>query len=100
MSEKIVAGVLNKKISRRAFVAGTAIGCSALLMGDSELSNLYERAKAGVLTPEDVYILNQSENAIASTGLQCNTGCAIYLKLLEGKPVKIDGNGYSPTALY
>ncbi|WP_285720091.1 molybdopterin-dependent oxidoreductase, partial [Pelosinus sp. IPA-1] len=97
MTKNIVEKVLNNKFSRRGFIAGTvAMGCAAFLGSDSKLMSLYEKAKAGTLTPEDEYMLNQAENIIYTTCLQCNTGCSIKTKFLDGVLVKIDGNPYSP----
>ena len=86
------------KTSRRSFLAGTA-GCAALLGASPELLNFYERVQAGSLTPDDEYLLNKAENTILSSCLNCNTGCGIKVKIVEGIPVKIDGNPYSPWTL-
>ena len=40
------------------------------------------------------------ENQIYTVCLQCNTGCGIKVKLLEGMAAKIDGNPYSPWTLW
>ena len=97
MTNNIVEKVLNNKFSRRGFLAGTvAMGCAAFLGSDSKLMSLYEKAKAGTLTPEDEYLLNQAENTIYTTCLQCNTGCSVKAKFIDGILVKIDGNPYSP----
>lgn len=98
MSKKdIWEQMLTAKTSRRAFLAGTAaFSCSALLGASSEFKALFERAQAGMLTPEDEYILNKAENIIYTTCLQCNTGCAIKAKFQDGLLAKIDGNAYSP----
>lgn len=42
------------------------------------------------------YELAQPENQIYTACLQCNTGCPIKVKLLNGVAAKIDGNPYSP----
>jgi len=99
MDKNFVEKILDTKTSRRQFIAGTAIGCSALLASDSDLMGVFERAQAGLLTPEDEYILNRAENTIYSSCLQCNTGCAIKVKINEGMPLKIDGSPYAPSGL-
>lgn len=43
-----------------------------------------------------VYELVKPENQIYTVCLQCNTGCGIKVKLLDGVAAKIDGNPYSP----
>ncbi|GMB01003.1 molybdopterin-dependent oxidoreductase [Pelosinus sp. IPA-1] len=91
----------SNKTSRRSFIASAAAaGCTAILAGHEEFWSLFERAQAGNLTPEDEYILNNAENTILTTCLNCNTGCAIKTKFLNGNLVKIDGNPYSPWTMY
>ncbi len=99
MDKNFVEKILDTKASRRQFIAGTAVGCSALLASSSDLMGAFERVQAGMLTPEDEYILNRAENTIYSSCLNCNTGCAIKVKVMEGMPLKIDGNPYTPSGL-
>lgn len=99
MEKNFVDKILDTKTSRRQFIAGTAIGCSALLASNSDLMGVFERVQAGMLTPEDEYILNRAENTIYSSCLNCNTGCSIKVKVMEGMPLKIDGNPYTPSGL-
>ena len=95
MSGDLWEKLLNTKTSRRTFLAGAAAaGCSAVL--GSDIQALLKRAQAGALTPEDEYLLNKAENIIYTACLQCNTGCSIKTKFLDGMLVKIDGNPYSP----
>lgn len=97
MAENFIDKVLNTKTSRKNFMMGSAaLTCSALLASDSKIVELYERAVAGTLTLEDEYALNRAENTIQSSCLNCNTGCSIKIKTLEGILAKIDGNPYSP----
>ncbi|MDF2499441.1 MAG: Tat (twin-arginine translocation) pathway signal sequence [Anaerosporomusa subterranea] len=96
MAKNFLEGLFDTKHSRRSFISGCAIGCSALLAADAELLKLFERAQAGTLTPEDEYVLNKAENAIYSSCLNCNTGCGIKVKMHEGILSKIDGNPYTP----
>lgn len=49
---------------------------------------------------EGDYPLGRPENMIFTTCQQCNTQCGIKVKLLDGVAAKIDGNPYSPWALY
>ncbi len=50
--------------------------------------------------PQQEYPLNSPENIISTVCLQCNTGCGIKVKLLDGLAVKIDGNSYSPWTMW
>ncbi|MDR3561663.1 MAG: molybdopterin-dependent oxidoreductase, partial [Negativicutes bacterium] len=99
MKKDFIEKVLDTKTSRRKFLAGTAAGCAALLASSPEFMRLYERVQAEALTPEDQYILNQAENFIYTTCLNCNTGCALKAKFVDGNLVKVDGNPYSPWTL-
>src|SRR3989338_3704215 len=91
-----------KMLSRKKFLklstsvgAGTLLG-SALMDGLGSLNN--------ALASGDIqganYDLNKPENIINSVCLQCNTGCGIKVKLLDGLAVKIDGNPYSPWTMW
>ena len=91
-----------KMLSRKKFLklstsvgAGTLLG-SALMDGLGSLNN--------ALAIGDIqgvnYDLNKPENIINSVCLQCNTGCGIKVKLLDGLAVKIDGNPYSPWTMW
>ncbi len=46
--------------------------------------------------PDAAYPLDEPENQIYSSCLQCNTGCGIKVKIQDGVIVKIDGNPYDP----
>lgn len=86
---------------RRDFLKNTlCIGTGAVL-GDSLLKNL---AYAQALNDErDTgnarYKLAKAENILNTVCLQCNTGCPIKVKLLDGLCVKIDGNPYAPWSM-
>ena len=95
MANDIWGQMWDSKTNRRNFIVGAA-GCAALVGSSPELMNLFQRAQAGALTPEDEYMLNKAENTIYSSCQNCNTGCGIKIKLQEGMPIKIDGNPYSP----
>lgn len=99
MEKNIIEKMLNIKTNRRKFLAGSAVGCGALLASNSEIARFVERVQAGALTSEDEYILNRAENTIYSSCLNCNTGCAIKVKLLDGVLLKIDGNPITPSGL-
>jgi anaerobic selenocysteine-containing dehydrogenase len=46
------------------------------------------------------YPLNKPENIIYTSCLQCNTGCTIKAKLIDGVVAKIDGSPYGPTTFW
>lgn len=84
--------------TRRNFLKSSAfVGGSAVLLSQFEWAqNLFAKAEAGTLTPAEQYELSKAENILSSVCLQCNTGCGIKVKLLNGIAVKIEGNPYSP----
>lgn len=49
---------------------------------------------------EGEYPLSDPNNILYSVCLQCNTGCGIKVKLLDGVAVKIDGNPLAPHCLF
>src|SRR5512145_2257907 len=86
--------------TRRDFLKTTAIGCGALAASQLDFTrDLVARAEAGELTPAEAYALQKAENQIATVCLNCNTGCGIRVKLIDGVAVKIDGNPYNPFTL-
>jgi tetrathionate reductase subunit A len=88
-------------ITRRGFLKGTAVGCGALALSQMDLARgLIARAEAGELTAEELYALAKAENQIQTVCLNCNTGCGIKVKILDGVAAKIDGNPYSPWTLH
>jgi anaerobic selenocysteine-containing dehydrogenase len=84
--------------SRRDFLKGSgALLGGALLASQVEwATGLLARAEAGTLTAAEAYELSSARNILYTTCLQCNTGCSIKVKLVEGLAVKIDGSPYSP----
>jgi tetrathionate reductase subunit A len=88
-------------ISRRGFLKGSAIGCGALALAQMDFARgLIARAEAGELTGSELYALAKAENQIQTVCLNCNTGCGIKVKILDGVAAKIDGNPYSPWTLH
>ena len=49
---------------------------------------------------ESGYTLTQPENILYSSCMQCNTGCGIKVKLVDGVIAKLDGNPFSPMAYW
>lgn len=87
-----------KKFSRKKFLklsgVGTLLGLG--FMKDLKLASAAIAKDKGGLN----YVLNKPENIINSVCLQCNTGCSLKVKLLDGLAVKIDGNPYSPWTMW
>jgi len=88
--------------SRREFLKRSALlGCGALVASELDLARaLIARAEAGELTPAELYQLNRLENTLYTVCLDCNTGCGIKVKVVDGVAVKIDGNPYNPWTLH
>ncbi|MBM4461594.1 MAG: twin-arginine translocation signal domain-containing protein, partial [Chloroflexi bacterium] len=80
-------------LSRRDFLKLTAAagGTAALLGAAPAFQKLVEAQAASAAYP-----LAEPENQLYTVCLQCNTGCGIKVKLLDGVAAKIDGNPYSP----
>jgi anaerobic selenocysteine-containing dehydrogenase len=89
----------NKDLSRRDFLKISAVAGGATAL----LGNLPQARQAiqGVMAAgEGNFFESKPENQIYTVCLQCNTGCAIKVKLLDGLAAKIDGNPYSPWTLW
>ncbi len=88
-------------LDRRNFLkTGAFLGGSALLAGQLQSAmDLMGRAEAQTLTGGGAYPLAKPENILYSVCLQCNTGCGIKAKVLNGVVVKIDGNPLDPMNL-
>ncbi len=89
----------NHRLSRREFLKATAItgGACALLGQMPGAMQAINQAMAA--TGEDFFEANPA-NQIYTVCLQCNTGCGIKVKLLDGVAAKIDGNPYSPWTMW
>lgn len=93
----------NKKgVTRRDFIKTTAIaGCGALVASQLDFARgLIARVEAGELSPFEAYQLMKAENTLYTVCLNCNTGCGIKVKIIDGVAVKIDGNPYNPFTLH
>ena len=87
-----------KGTNRRSFLKASALlGGSAVFLSQIEIAqNLFGKAQAGTLSPEESARLASLQSTLSTVCLQCNTGCGIKVKLQNGIAVKIDGNPYSP----
>jgi anaerobic selenocysteine-containing dehydrogenase len=88
-------------LDRRNFLkAGAFLGGSALVAGRLQRAiETMGTAEAEALTNASVYPLAKPENILYSVCLQCNTGCGIKAKIVDGVVVKIDGNPLDPMNL-
>ncbi|MDP2938925.1 MAG: molybdopterin-dependent oxidoreductase [Candidatus Omnitrophota bacterium] len=89
------------KLSRKKFLKTSAfLGGSLLLLSDLEKAYAQvNKSFSGANAPEKEYELAKAENILYTVCLQCNTGCGIKAKLLNGLLVKIEGNPFSPWTL-
>ncbi|HEX7972952.1 MAG TPA: twin-arginine translocation signal domain-containing protein, partial [Anaerolineales bacterium] len=87
----------NRPLTRRDFlkVSGVA-GTGAALLGSLPEFQKVLAQNGGA----NAYNLASADKQINTVCLQCNTGCAIKVKLLDGVATKIEGNPYSPWTLY
>lgn len=87
-----------RQSTRRQFFKTTALlgGCTVLLSQLEAAQRLFAKAASGSLSPAEEYELSRAENILSSVCLQCNTGCGIKAKILNGVAVKLEGNPYSP----
>jgi anaerobic selenocysteine-containing dehydrogenase len=89
-------------MSRRDFLQKSALaGCGALVATQLDFARmLISRVEAGEITQAEAYELMKAENTLYTVCLNCNTGCGIKVKILQGVAVKIDGNPYNPFTLF
>jgi tetrathionate reductase subunit A len=87
-------------VSRRTFLkVGAAAGGTAAFLGSMLGFQRLVAAQAQAAEGGLSYPLLDPTNQIYTVCLQCNTGCGIKVKLLDGVAVKIDGNPYSPMTM-
>ncbi|MEK6715810.1 MAG: molybdopterin-dependent oxidoreductase [Candidatus Omnitrophota bacterium] len=90
--------ILQRKINRKEFIKTSAfLGGSLFLFG--KLENAYAQMAKEARDADGEYLFSKPQNCLYSVCLQCNTGCGIKVKLLDGLAVKIDGNPLSPWTL-
>jgi len=85
-------------LSRRDFLKVSAAtgGATAILGGLGGFHRLLAQGNGN----GDTVTLHDPNNQIYTVCLQCNTGCGIKVKLLDGVAAKIDGNPYNPSNLW
>jgi tetrathionate reductase subunit A len=91
-------------LSRRTFVkAASVVGSSAAFLGSMPgFGRLRETLAQEDASTEgaSVYPLADPANHVFTRCLQCNTGCGIKVKLLDGIAAKIDGSPFHPMNMY
>ena len=88
-------------LDRRSFLkTGAFLGGSALFADQLQrVMEMMGTAEARTLGGDFAYPLAKPENILYSVCLQCNTGCGIKAKIVDGVVVKIDGNPFDPMNL-
>ncbi len=87
------------EITRRDFLKLSGVtGAAAAFLGNMPKAN--KAIKNVMAAGEGNFFEAKPENQLYTVCLQCNTGCGIKVKLLEGLAAKIDGNPYSPWTLW
>jgi len=90
---------IDKKLSRRSFLKFSALtGGTVAVLGN--LPRVMKKVQRSNDLSAGGFFEANPENQIYTVCLQCNTGCGIKVKLLEGIAAKIDGNPYSPWTLW
>jgi len=90
-------------LTRRDFIkfstiaGGTTAAFLGGLPGFSRLASLRAQSNEG---SNFDYTLLDPKNQLYSVCLQCNSGCGIKVKLLDGVAAKIEGNPFHPTTMY
>src|SRR6185369_14022226 len=84
-----------RDMTRRDFLKTSAIvGCGALVASQLDFARgLIARVEAGELTQFEAYELMKAENTLYTVCLNCNTGCGIKVKIVDGSP-------YNPFTLH
>jgi tetrathionate reductase subunit A len=93
---------LNRRdfIKTAALVGGAAALAGAMPWAMQQVVAAAPAAQTAAGEAAGFYPLNKPENIIYTACLQCNTGCGIKAKLIDGVVAKIDGNPFSPMAFW
>lgn len=84
---------------RRRFLGTSALlgtGALADALGEPTLFGPTEGRILPSRRPDAPYPLNEAEQIIYSTCMNCNTGCGVKVKLQDGVVAKVDGSPFSP----
>jgi len=97
-------GGINRRdfLKTSALVGGAAAVAGAMpwAVNQAAESLLPAAAQAAELGVAQSYTLAQPENILYTSCLQCNTGCSIKAKLIDGVVAKIDGSPYGPMTFW
>jgi anaerobic selenocysteine-containing dehydrogenase len=85
-------------ITRRDLLKISAAGASFAFLG--EMPGVCQAVQNALASGEPGFFEANPENQIYTVCLQCNTGCGVKVKILDGLAAKIDGNPYSPWTLW
>lgn len=85
--------LLNKKITRRTFLKGTAA-----LAATGALGSTLRFVSAGAKESQEPDPI-EADKIVRSTCLMCHSGCGIQCKIKDGVLIKIDGNPYDPRTM-
>ncbi|MEK6978131.1 MAG: molybdopterin oxidoreductase, partial [Candidatus Hydrothermarchaeota archaeon] len=89
---------MTTRMSRRDFLKVTAfLGGSATMARALEMVG---KVEAKGLDFGEEYTLADPGNILYSSCMQCNTGCPIKVKIIDGIVAKIDGSPYSPWSFF
>jgi len=83
-------------VDRRTFIKGAAVAGSLAVFGwgyGDTLRRMFDYT-AGEPVPADPVV--GPEGYLHTVCLQCNTGCPIKVKVVNGQAIKIEGSPYSP----
>ncbi len=86
-------------VTRRTFVKSAAlVGGGVALAGG--VQDWFNPAIAETARGEAAYALSDPRSILHTSCLQCNTGCAIKVKVVDGVVSKIDGSPFSPMTFW
>jgi anaerobic selenocysteine-containing dehydrogenase len=89
----------DRRLSRRNFLKAVAItGGACALLG--QMPGAMQAINQAMAAGAEGFFEVQPENQLHTVCLQCNTGCGIKVKLLDGLAAKIDGNPYNPLNMW
>src|SRR5687767_1820531 len=100
-----IAALADEPITRRDFIKTSALVGGAIAVTGGASSVVNHLLETNGLFPETAqaageYPLNKPENILYTACLQCNTGCSIKTKLIDGVIAKIDGSPFGPMTFW
>jgi len=85
-------------MTRRDFLKVSAVGTGAAFLSD--MPHVCHAIEKALAAGDSSLFEADPTKQIHTVCLQCNTGCAIRVKILDGIAAKIEGNPYSPWTLW